>query len=107
MSFKVTFGPPSRIWCVYIKIAQTAKIAFFNARDDHPNYLSREVIRSQLVNSSQPDMTRVSVRVKQAIKEERFYECEVTVEGRDNISTGTYTRDNKGSGLTSVTVTGE
>ena len=81
------------------------KIAFFGVRD-HPN-LSREVIRSYYGSSSQPDMTRVSVKLEQPFKEERTYECEVTVEERANIVSGTYTRDNKGSGITGVTVTGE
>ena len=49
LSFNVTFGPPSHIYCVYNRKGQTTKIAFFGARDDHPN-LSREVIRSQYVS---------------------------------------------------------
>ena len=103
MSFNISFGPPSRVYCVYIRNGQT-KTPFFDERDN-PN-LSRDVISSYYGTSSQSDMTRVSVRVEQLIKEERTYECEVTVEGRMNIS-GTYTHDNKGSGLTNVTITGE
>ena len=83
------------------------KKVFFDVRDN-PS-LSREVIRSYYGSSSQPDMTRVSVRVEQPSKESemhKMYECEVTVEGRMNIS-GTYTRDNKGSGISKVTITGE
>ena len=105
MSFNVTFGPPSRVYCVYSRIGQNVKTVFFDARDN-PS-LSREVIRTYYNASSQPDMTCVSVKVEQSIKERRTYECEVTVEGRVNIVSGTYTRDNKGSGITSVTVTGE
>ena len=41
------------------------------------------------------------------MKEERTYECEVTVEGRMNIVSGTYTQGAKGSGITNVTITGE
>ena len=79
---------------------------FFASRDD-PN-LSREVIRSYYNSSSQPDKTRVSVKVEQPIKEERFYDCEVTVEGVVvNIVSGTSRLDNKGSGLTNVTITGK
>ena len=81
------------------------KKVFFDVRDS-PN-LSREVIRSYYGSSSQPDMTRVSVRVEQPSKENEMYECEVTVEGCGNIVSGTYTRDNKGSGITTVTVTGK
>ena len=105
LSFNVTFGPPSRVYCVYIRKGQTAKIAFFNVRDDIK--LSREVISSYYGSSSQPDMTRVSVKVEQPIKEERTYECEVTVEGRMNIISGGYNHDKKGSNITTVTVTGE
>ena len=52
-------------------------------------------------------MTHVSVKVEQPIKEERTYECEVTVEGHLNIVSGTYTQNNKGSEISTVTVTGE
>ena len=106
MSFNVTFGPPSRVYCVYTRKGQTMKIVFFHVRDDHPN-LSREVISSYYSSSSQPDMTHVSIRVEQPIKEERTYECEVTVEGHHNIVSGTYSHINKGSGLTNVMITGE
>ena len=84
------------------------KTAFLNVRDDNTQF-SRKLIRSYYGGISQPDMTRVSIKIEQPIKEERTYECEVTVEGRENIigTSGTYTRDNKGSGLTAVTVTGE
>ena len=75
-------------------------------RDDITQ-LSREVIRPYYNASSQPDMTRVSVKIEQTIKEDRSFECEVTVEGRGNIDSVTYSRVNKGSGITTVTVTGE
>ena len=106
LSFNVTFGPPSRIYCVYSREYILKKV-FFDVRDS-PS-LSREVIRSYYGSNSQPDMTRVSVRVEQPSKENEMYKmyaCEVTVEGHGNIVSGTYTRDNKGSGITTVTVTG-
>ena len=106
MSFNVTFGPPSRVYCVYSRKGQTKKVAFFDVRDDF-TLLSREVISSYYGSSSQPDMTHVNVRVEQLIKEERTYECEVTVEGRVNIVSGAYDRVNKGSGITNVMITGE
>ena len=34
MSFNVTFGPPSRVYCVYIRKGQTVKTFFFDERDD-------------------------------------------------------------------------
>ena len=105
LSFNVTFGPPSRVYCVYFRNPET-KTKFFDVRDYHPK-VSREAIRSQYVNSSQPDMTRVTVEVKQIIDVQRSYECEVTVEGRRNITSGTYSHDIKGSNITTVTFTGE
>ena len=81
------------------------KKVFFDVRDS-PS-LSREVIKSYYGSSSQPDMTHVSVRVEQPSKENEMYECEVTVEGRMNIVSGTYTRYNKGSGISKVMITGE
>ena len=106
MSFNVTFGPPSRVYCVYIRKGQTVKTFFFDERDDI-TWLSREVIRSYYNASSQPDMTYVSVKVQQLIKEERTYECEVTVEGHVNISGDHKQHYKKGSGITNVTITGE
>ena len=82
------------------------KTTFLNKRD-HPN-LSREVIRSYYGSDSQPDMTHVTVKVVQLSREERTYECEVTVEGRVHIDSNTnYTHDTKGTGASSVTVTGK
>ena len=99
LSFSVTFGPPSRIFCYY-------KTTTILNTQDHPN-LSREVIRSQYVNSSQPDMTRVTVKVNQPIKVERTYICHVFVEGRMNIASGNYDYLQKGGRSTNVTVTGK
>ena len=100
LSFNVTFGPPSRVLCY----RNNQPNAFFNKRDD-PN-LSREVIRSQYVNSSQPDMTRVTVKVVQSIREKRTYICQVNVEGRMNIVSGSYDFLEKGDGTTTVSVIG-
>ena len=102
LSFNVTFGPPSRVFCNY----NNKVIILHNERsDDHPN-LSREVIRSQYVNSSQPDMTRVTIKVVQPIRVERIYTCQVNVEGRMNIVSGNYEYLQKGDGTTTVTVAG-
>ena len=100
LSFNVTFGPPSLVFCRY----KTTTI--LNNKRDDPN-LSREVIRSQYVNSSQPDMTRVTVKVVQTTREGGDYACQVFVEGRVNIVSGTYKHSTKGSGVTEVMVTGE
>ena len=100
LSFNVTFGPPSRVFCRY------EIMTILNNKRDDPN-LSREMIRSQYVNSSQPDMTRVTVKVVQNTREGGTYACQVTVEGRGNIVSGDYNHDTKGSGVTYAMVTGE
>ena len=100
LSFNVSFGPPSRIFCRF------KNKTVLNNKRDHPT-LSREMIRSQYVNSSQPDMTRVTVKVVQTTREGGDYACQVFVEGRVNIVSGTYKHSTKGSGVTEVMVTGE
>ena len=100
LSFNVTFGPPSLVFCHY------GSDTILNNKRDHPN-LSCEVIRSQYVDSSQPDMTRVTVKVVQTTREGGDYACQVFVEGRVNIVSGTYKHSTKGSGVTEVMVTGE
>ena len=100
LSFNVTFGPPSRVFCRY----KTTTI-LPSVRGDHPK-LSREVIRSQYVTSSQPDMTRVTVKVNQP-RVKRTYVCQVIVEGHKNIVSGSYDFLNKGNRTTNVTVTGK
>ena len=82
MSFNVIFGPPSRVVCFY------NNQNFITVRGNHPD-LSRKVIRS-LYTSSQPDMTSITVKVDQPIREGRTYRCEVYVEGRQNIVSGIY-----------------
>ena len=101
LSFNVTFGPPSRVLCYY----NHQLTAFFNARDD-PN-LSREVIRSLYVSSSQPDMTHVRVKVEQPFREKRMYICAVTGEGRKFIGINNYDYDEKGTRTSTVNVTGK
>ena len=100
LSFNVTFGPPSRVFCRY------GSTTILNNREDHPN-LSREVIRSQYVSSSQPDMTRVTVKVVQSTRMKSTYICQVNAEGRMNIFSGSYNYLQKGDGTTTVTVTGK
>ena len=100
LSFNVTFGPPSRVFCRY------ESTTILNNRRDHPT-LSREVIRYKYVNISQPDTTHVTIKVDQPIRQNGMYACQVTVEGRVNIVSGDYNYVTKGSGVTDVTVTGE
>ena len=99
LSFNVTFGPPSIIFCRY------ESMPILNNKRNDPK-LSREIIRSQYV-SSQPDMTRVTVKVVQNTRKGGMYACQVTVEGRLNIVNGTYKHNTKGSGIATVSITGE
>ena len=100
LSFTVSFGPPSRIRCT------VDSSVLFNIRGPDPR-VTREVIRSRYINSSQPDMTRVTVRLDPQPRVERIYTCTVTVEARINIAIGNYDFDVKGSGSSTVTVSGE
>ena len=104
LSFNVSFGPPSRIQCTGFVPK------FFD--DDNDGIVSGvdyEVIRSQYINSSQPDMTRLSFnQLRPRMRME--YRCTVTSLGRRSIasgSTGNYDFDILGSGISSITVTGE
>ena len=69
--------------------------------------LSYNVIMSQYIDSSQPDVTHVTVRLPPQPRENRTYTCTVTVEGRVNISSGNYMPVVKGTGFSSVKLTGE
>ena len=95
-SFNVSFGPPSRIECTnglnQILITETS-----GKKPD----ISREVIRSHFVNSTEPDMTRVTVRLSSLLKVAGTYTCFVTVESR-----GTSGHYIKGSGSATVAVKG-
>ena len=104
LSFNVSYGPPSMISCVHgnsnllfvPKVSRGTEIA----------ELSREVIRSHYINSSHPDITRVSITVTQP-REPRVYTCTVTIEGRVNIDNVNYNFDSKGSGTSTGSITGE
>ena len=101
LSFTVSFGPPSRIRCT------RDSMQLFDIRDPDSR-VTREVIRSRYISSAQPDMSRVTVRLDNVSRGvERIYTCTVIVEGRINIASGSYNFDTKGSGSSTVTVTGE
>ena len=100
LSFTVSHGPPSRIHC------QHNSMSFINTRDPDPR-ITREVIRSRYISSDEPDMTRVTVRPDPQPRVGATYFCEVEVESRTGIASGTYSRDRKGVGQSFVTLTGE
>ena len=104
LSFNVSYGPPSMISCVYGNNIQLFESTV--SRGTGIPEISREVIRSHYINSSHPDMTRVSITWTQP-REPRLYRCTVTVEGRVNIDNVNYNFDNKGSGTSTGSITGE
>ena len=101
LSFTVSFGPPSRITC-----ARDSSVLLNNIRNANP-LLTREVIRSRYISSTQPDMTRVTVRPDPQPRVGGTFTCTVFVEGRTNIASGGYDFVQMGSGSSTVTVTGE
>ena len=56
LSFNVSFGPPSRVECT------NGLTEIFSESGSHPD-ISREVIGSHYVDVTEPDMTRVMVRL--------------------------------------------
>ena len=99
--FNISFGPPSRIQCT-----RDGSNIFSGTERGIVSGVDYEVIRSQYISSSQPDMTRLSFNQTQP-RIGATYQCTVTVEGRRNIASGLYTFDMLGSGTSSITVTGE
>ena len=100
LSFTVSYGPPSRVRCTHdISV-------LLNTRGPH-SQLTREVIRSRYISSTQPDMTRVTVRPDPQPRVGGTFNCTVFVEGRTNIASGNYDFVQMGSRSSIVTVTGE
>ena len=106
LSFNVSYGPPSMISCYsgyhYVELFSPSQ-----SRGTGISELSREVIRSHFINSSHPDVTRVSIRVMQP-KEPRIYSCTVSVEGRHYTKIINYYNFRfMGSGTSFASITGE
>ena len=102
LSFDISFGLPSLIQCTRDSIPI---LPDYN-QDGIASGVHYEVIRSQYISSSLPDMTRLSFTQTRP-RMETAYSCTVTVRGRKNIASGQYANDNLGSGISSVTVTSE
>ena len=100
LQFTVSHGPPSTIVCNYDGIEILGEF------DSRQYFLGREVIRSHYINSSYPDMTRVTLR-QTSPRQPRAYTCTVTVEGRVNIDNDSYNFDPKGSRTTRASITSE
>ena len=98
LSFNMSFGLPSLIKCTH-----DSTVILGRGIVSGVHY---EVIRSQYISSSQPDMTRLSFTQTRP-RMETTYSCTVTVEGRRNIASGQYDYDELGNGTSTATVTGE
>ena len=83
LSFNISFGPPSRIHCT-----RDGTISVFNSHGIVSG-VDYEVIRSQYISNSQPDITRLSFNQTRP-RMGATYQCTVTVESRRNIASGTY-----------------
>ena len=105
LSFSVSYGVPSRLHCVDGNNFNLFSQAV--SRGPFVSILSREVIRSHYINSSYPDMIRVSITVIQP-REAATYSCTVYVEGRTNPENGaTYDFRQMGNGASTASITGK
>ena len=104
LSFNISFGLPSHIQCT--RDSSTILGGFDGHGRGIVSGVDYEVIRSQYISSSQPDMTRLSFNQTRP-RIGATYQCTVTVEGRRNIASGYYDYDVLGGGASSITVTGE
>ena len=106
LSFTVSNGVPTRLHCV-----DGNNVNLFNpiaSRGPFVSALSREVIRSHYINSSYPDMTRVSIARTGQPRAAVTYTCTVFVEGRVNPENGpTYNFRQMGNGVSTASITGK
>ena len=100
LSFNVSLGLPSRITCT------RDGTTIHNGRG-FVSGVNYEVVRPLYVNTSQPEITRVSFEQTRP-RVGATYSCTVYVEGRTNIASATsYNFDQLGSATSTVTITGE
>ena len=106
LSFTVSNGVPSRLGCV--DGSNTVLFSEVGSRGPFVSALSREVIRSHYINSSYPDMTRVSIARTGQPRAAATYTCTVYVEGRINPQNGlAYNFRQMGNAATTANITGE
>ena len=104
LSFTVSNGVPSRLHCV-----DGNNVNLFNSLSSRGPFvpqLSREVIRSHYINSSYPDMTRVSIIRTGQPRAAVTYTCTVYVESRINPQDATYNFRQMGNAATAASITG-
>ena len=100
LSFTVSFGPPSRVRCT------RDSIVLLDIRE-LDSLLTRDVIRSRYISSTQPDMTRVTVRPGPQPRVGGTYTCTVIVESCINNTSDDNDFNVMGSGSSTVTVFGK
>ena len=100
LSFTVSYGPPSRVRCT------RDSSVLLNTRE-LDSRLTREVIRSRYISSTQPDMTRVAVRPGPQPRVGGTYTCTVIVESRINNTSDNNDFNVMGSGSSTVIVFGK
>ena len=100
LSFNVSLGLPSRITCT------RDSNSIHNGRGFVPG-VNYEIVRPLYVNTSQPEITRVSFEETQPTRVGATYSCTVYVEGRINVASGVYDFDQLGNAISIATVTGE
>ena len=106
LSFTVSNGGPSRLRCVVG--SNTLLFSETLSRGPEVSQLSREVIRSHYINSSYPDMTRVSITLTGQSRVAATYTCTVYVEGRVNPDDKfAYGFKQMGNGMSTASITGE
>ena len=99
LAFNISLGLPSRITCT------RDGTTIYSGRGFVPG-VNYEVVRPLYVNTSQPEITRVSFEETRP-RVAATYSCTVYVEGRVNIASGVYNFDQLGSATSTATVTGE
>ena len=99
LSFSVSRGLPSQIACTRDGTTIHSGRGFVSG-------VKYEVVNPLYVNTSQPEIIRVSFEETQP-RVGAAYSCTVYVEGRKNIASVAYDFDQLGSGTSSVTVAGE
>ena len=105
LSFVVSNGVLSKIKCV--DVDNTNLFPAYQTRRNQVPQLLREVIRSQYINISHPDMARVIVKVTLAMREPQIFTCTVYVEGRVNITSDSYFYKQMGNASIIANITGE
>ena len=99
-TFTVSSGPPSHLEC------KTGNTQVFSGGGQQTS-VTREVIRSRYINSSLPDMTRVTIQVPAQPRIGRTYECIVSVRSLENIGRENTNSVQHGQGSSTITVTGK